>query len=482
MNRFARSLRKLSIALVLWNSFVFSHTAKAESVATRVEVIWVDSRGSVLNLKWPSRTRWVWKSVSADGYEPTEIPVIRTWVQIPDGIKIEGSSTKLENFSERAKDSPFADASHVVSFDQQNTVMATELNIVDDTGKKSTIGLAVRMIVDRPVVLVNSNCQSLGLNVKDHLLNAPHLFVAATCRVDRDELGLHLFHSDDAKWTGSSLGQDVAHGPDWLYYRIHLSAVPHVLVGSFRVARSSDVISGAYSEYYVSVDKIAPEYQSSRFSFSGDLGMTVLVYAESIRSNVAFTETGITGKLNVGYELISRRLDAGLNMFATLLPLTNSSNNPPVYSARWYGLNGRVGYRLPLDLDATILSVMAGWYFWGMIVPACQGNDCDSSSTIGIPPYGVQSLGGPQAFLRMRRAPIGRRPFSIYLKYAFIQDTPTSVSTQNREIAIGGGYQLSSPGEHKPFTLTMDLSQAQFSNIDHALNLRSYSISINKAF
>ena len=46
---------------------------------------------------------------------------------------------------------------------------------------------------------------------------------------------------------------------------------------------------------------------------------------------------------------------------------------------------------------------------------------------------------------------------------------------RNREIAIGGGFQLSAR-ETKPFTITLDIADARFANTDNGMTLLSFSL------
>ena len=67
-----------------------------------------------------------------------------------------------------------------------------------------------------------------------------------------------------------------------------------------------------------------------------------------------------------------------LAAFGTLLAFGASPSSVP--TARYLGINGRVGYRLPVDLGSTEWFFLGGWYLWTMYTP-------DGS-------YGVNALSG----------------------------------------------------------------------------------------
>src|SRR5690606_5284739 len=115
-----------------------------------------------------------------------------------------------------------------------------------------------------------------------------------------------------------------------------------------------------------------------------------------------------------------------------------------------------------------------GWYVWGMHVPAKTPLDA----------YGVKILGGPQVFLTARFRSNHGRAFATYLKFATVQDSGGFFSTQNRELAIGGAYQLSKPEENKGrWMLTADVSQVKFENVaGFKFSFNTYNLGISRGF
>lgn len=222
-----------------------------------------------------------------------------------------------------------------------------------------------------------------------------------------------------------------------------------------------------------------------RWNFDIGAGFSYLDYNEKFR-NIEFdvTELGLTVKAGVNY-IMNKTIEIGGNAFMTAYPLglsleqvTKSTTTGEVTSrssniseARWYGINGRIGARLPFKSPRASYHFMSGWYVWGMIVPAAS-----PTST-----YGVQYLGGPQFFLTGRFQTKKKRAWATYLKFATIQDEGF-LSATNRELAIGGAYQISKPTEgYRRWMLTFDVAHAKFAkeNPPQSFSLLSASLGIS---
>ena len=202
------------------------------------------------------------------------------------------------------------------------------------------------------------------------------------------------------------------------------------------------------------------------FLSSAGLALSDLHYQEA--NVIDMSELALTGKLNVAFRLDPHDWELGGNVFATLLPvpIVIPDGRP---AARWYGFNGRIARRLPIDsVPATEFWLMTGWYMWGMIVNA----PAESS-------YGVAYLGGPQLYLDARITPPGKRASWIYLKYASISKGLQIFSTSNREWAFGAGREISGYGKKHPWSLTLDMSDAQFADDTHMLHLVSFNLGVS---
>jgi len=81
----------------------------------------------------------------------------------------------------------------------------------------------------------------------------------------------------------------------------------------------------------------------SPFGLSAGLGSTYIQYKEGL-NNVELNEFALTAKINANYRL-SSKFDLGANAFINFLPTGSKTNATNL--ARFYGVNGRVGFLLP---------------------------------------------------------------------------------------------------------------------------------------
>lgn len=175
-------------------------------------------------------------------------------------------------------------------------------------------------------------------------------------------------------------------------------------------------------------------------------------YQEPTQS-LAMTEWALTGKATLGYVLTPNKWELSGNIFGNLIPIIHQPHS--LDSALWYGLNARVGYRLPFENKDVNLWVSTGWYAWGMYV-------ADSS-------YGVASLNGPQLFLNARITPPGSRVGWVYVKWASITDFAQGlISFKNRELAGGAGISVSKPGAKHPVSVSVDVADAKYVSGDYS--------------
>jgi hypothetical protein len=219
------------------------------------------------------------------------------------------------------------------------------------------------------------------------------------------------------------------------------------------------------------------ELEEKPRSIAYDLGVgfSYLDYKENIASsNFRLTEYGVTMKGGFGYKF-SPKIEMGGSLFVTALPLKKASDPAALSSARFYGANGRIGYLLSDFGPNAKLYVFTGWYAWGMSTPSAPTELS----------YGITYLGGPQLLLSGRFKTDAGRRFSTYAKFATIQDS-AGISFSNREIAIGGSYEvgrLSSEGErHRTWMLALDIANAQYSISMHSFELKSYTLGLSTSF
>ncbi|HTL13300.1 MAG TPA: hypothetical protein VL588_12480, partial [Bdellovibrionota bacterium] len=98
-------------------------------------------------------------------------------------------------------------------------------------------------------------------------------------------------------------------------------------------------------------------------SITAGLGATFLSYSENPR-NVRLQEFALTPKAGATYPLIRGVLDVGGSLYFNVLSLSHTPAS--LNSATFLGINGRVGYTLPLTWAGATWKVMGGWYIWTM--------------------------------------------------------------------------------------------------------------------
>ena len=252
--------------------------------------------------------------------------------------------------------------------------------------------------------------------------------------------------------------------------------------------RAIDDYGKTYDDRIRIKSEIDYSQMSRKMNFDLGASLSYLDYSESYRTlTTNATELGLTLKGGANYVLNSK-FELGGNLFFTALPVALNleqvsrntttgivtTNTSDIQAARWYGFNARLGYRLPIYIHQGSLHLMTGWYLWGMNVPV--------SSPSGA--YGVKILGGPQFFLTGRfRTPKGRA-FATYVKFATVQDTTGFFSMSNRELAVGGAFQISKPAEGSVrWMSTLDMAQTQFSNVAgfHFI-FRTFNLGISRSF
>lgn len=196
--------------------------------------------------------------------------------------------------------------------------------------------------------------------------------------------------------------------------------------------------------------------QRKRFNLFVSMGPSFINYQEQNVPDISLI--GLTAKLSLGYLLAPPRWDLAFNTFITALPIsqttvyydpstslfsTTASASTVKVSARFLGINGRVGYSLPFVKAPWKLSLMAGWYFTTMIVTENA--------------FGFKNMAGPQFFPVLSRAFAGGSSLLVYAKYSPIIGLPFG----NRELAAGAGYVLPLKNGH-PMTFNLDYANVSF--------------------
>lgn len=237
--------------------------------------------------------------------------------------------------------------------------------------------------------------------------------------------------------------------------------------------KAVDEFGISYSDVIYLRRRVDASKLSKRFSLDVGAGVSYLSYNETYRGlKFAITELGITVKVNASYRL-SKAFDIGGNAFMTAYPFVLDRSPAEIEPSRFLGINGRIGYRLPIYSPTASYFVMTGWYIWGQMVPG----------PLDRYTYGVSMLGGPQIFLTARFTTQRNRSWFLYTKFATISNIEQGiVSTTNREIAIGGGMLLSNPVEKRRWTGTLDLAHAHFADESRSFTLLSMTLGVSTTF
>jgi hypothetical protein len=380
---------------------------------------------------------------------PKRRPILRVWVQLPPKTRLRPEAAELKEAGIELEldpdDSPFGKGGRALGFTirQPHLVIPVELEF----GDRHEVNLVVRVLADRPEFFVDPLCERVGIQAHRRRDSGKHLFSAITCEDRVSEIGLYVLSPDEETTIlTTGLGQEEAKGSNWRVFRFRKPKAGEGTgrtLGYLRASREGQDRT-EYTEHAIVYSPFIPR---SRFRLALGSGLTYSSYREQVTegklSDIQVQQLGWTFKADVGYTLIPKVLDLGANTFFTILPLWRT---PTAYeSARFYGINGRLGYRLPVDLGALEMMILSGWYLWGMWVDDA------------VNPYGVALMSGPQIFFSVRMAQVGHRSFSGYFKYAPIHYKPGIVFS-NYELAMGGSFQLNSPEAKHPISLTLDLS------------------------
>jgi hypothetical protein len=136
-----------------------------------------------------------------------------------------------------------------------------------------------------------------------------------------------------------------------------------------------------------------------------------------------FSELGLTVKGSYTKALWGSTWDVGASFYFTALTLSSSTGE----TARFLGVNGRIGYVLPAVREPWRLTLLGGTYYTTMFVPSRR--------------FGFKSMAGPQLFpvLRLRRGGVS---IVGYLKFSPVTDGTQFLAISNREVAGGGAYLI----------------------------------------
>ncbi len=200
--------------------------------------------------------------------------------------------------------------------------------------------------------------------------------------------------------------------------------------------------------------------------FSSSLGLSIISYTET--GITPLSETALTGKISYGRALPWRRWDWGVNSFLTLLPLT-ASKSP---SARFLGVNARVGYTLPFIQEPWKVSILGGFYYTTMIV--------NLANLTAVEKFGFSNMLGPQLFPTVRRRLNNGQTVSGYLKFSPVSGGPFLLGVANREIGLGMTYSRPVGKNEHPLSVGIDLARISLQQ-DFIVRGNTYTVEIQSS-
>ncbi len=139
-------------------------------------------------------------------------------------------------------------------------------------------------------------------------------------------------------------------------------------------------------------------------------------------------QRSILGTLSLTYYLVPEVIDVNAEGYLTLATLAKSGANDDL---RFYGLNFRVGYVIPLNYETWRLVLFGGWYHANTLV---LGGG-----------YGYKNLYGPQFYPQLEYAPYveeRRFTYGVYAKISPVTDGLTGYDFKNRELGAGINFKV----------------------------------------
>ena len=190
------------------------------------------------------------------------------------------------------------------------------------------------------------------------------------------------------------------------------------------------------------------------------LGFSYITYKQTNIKD--FSEMAVTAKASYLRLLPWARWTIGLSSFFTALPITTSI---PGISARFLGINLRVGYQVARIKAPWELAVLTGWYYTSMFVT----NDY----------LGFRNLAGPQLYPVLTRHLTLRDSAFCYAKYSPVTNglSLSFLSFSDRELAAGGGWIHGLKNGH-PLSVTLDVANIGFAYRSSTISSSSVSLGV----
>lgn len=455
------TLKKILVVGMLFVGAFFSSVAQASAPILKITLI--DPKGSTQNVNWKTFSEWVWVE------KPKSRPVLRLKhrVLLPEDISVPVERNRSNAFTILEK-TTFEDATGNW-LEYESTEEATNFSVNHQlaAGKFEEKVLLLALNGVRESFLVHPSCEDAGyeLTAKDLPQKEIH-GLGATCEVKKDKLIIYFSHDRGISFQkfvapnkgAVKKGKETPQGLPLLFDPKAVKVESGKLLAGFVFKTQNRPVV-----YQISLRESSGS--KNKWGLAAALGPTYIIFNQNPGA-IALTQLALTAKLFGTYQ-VGKKWTLGLGAFGTVISLMNSPATLP--SARFIGINARVGYLFDKPLGGIRWSLSAGWYYTGMMVQ----NQA----------YGISAVMGPQIYVF--GLTLNQKMF-FYLKYAPISTTFGFPSFKSNEIAAGGGYRLSGPSEKAPWQVTVDLSYLKIgdtvSTTTYDITWMTFSASIQKTF
>ncbi|MGZ6371455.1 MAG: hypothetical protein ACXWPM_11930 [Bdellovibrionota bacterium] len=420
----------------------------------------IDEHGQAFALKPVGRMIWDWQPdpkspslgvLSLRGVFDLEIP--SRWKL----VSAKGIHAKLIGSKIDKRPNP-AVANLRLWIDQEANSGSIDLRF-EDHGSFAERSVVLSTQTQQPYILNHRACEDYRLMPSiGKWADGRDFFMIFSCEVKAQKLLFHVTRSAASQWDPANRAMPRDAADPHLVIEVPVPAKGK-LTPMTKVAEVLTLDSYSRKSSYDIV--YLPQEKPKRWSIFLGLGMTGLTYAEAL-VGVNMYEFGLTAKVGGTFYIIPKMLSLDVSGFGTTVAF--GMNPAGTADAHILGVNGRVGYTLPFNLKPVDFRVLAGWYYWAMLVPGDT--------------YGVNPLTGPQIFLQAQGK--GDRLWSTYFKWAFVSDSINFAQVSNSEFAVGASMGLNkSP---TPFVITLDLARIQFANAENSMVMYSASVGVGKIF
>lgn len=432
----------------------------------QLKLAWVTPYGKIVKI--PSRARAEWIYYSKKAPLPSSGLHLKIWVELPSKYMIKNNrddTQRIDPFP--SGPSPFRkNSNYVFSLIAEEEISHFAIQLQrSESAPPEHLNLVITSKMAENTLELDSSCSDLGVNASQIKRSSETSAVYMLCQSSPQnvEAGIDVYtlYSKDFKMgTIQGIGKKNEE-QSWSVF--HLSTFKkNNTPAAFDLIQTEDE---SVNRYTFSV--LEPFESNKRFGWSGGIGGTGAWYSEvplkSALKAVKMNQTALTGKINASYQL-NTAFNVSGNVFLTLLPVTHSPSTTLAH--RTLGSSLRFGYILPFKTKLS-WKVSAGSYYWKMIVPSNA--------------YGV-SVVATQVFLEFLGSTSTNKNYYGYLKISPIPATENFISFQNRELAFGGGYQLSKITEKKPWFATLDFADFRFTNTKVAYVLTSFTLGVQRRF